>query len=190
MSPSVPHISAQLRQLIYYHLDNDLVQNALFLAGRLHGLDHRNPDAVHLLALCNLKLGRLKAAYDYSRDRAIRGVHLGCAYVFAQACLGLEIYADGIAALERARGLWSGRSHWNKHSETSRRHVPDAAAVNCLLGKLARANSDPNKATSYYVEALKLNPFMWDAFTDLCDMGVYQTIQDVGYLANTYQAQS
>ncbi|OCL14176.1 TPR-like protein [Glonium stellatum] len=172
MSPSNTCVAAQLRQLIYYHLDNDLLENALFLAGRLHGLESRSPDAAHLLALCHLRLGRLKAAYDYSRDKGLRGQHLGCAFVFAQACLGLERLADGIAALDRARGLWGGRNHWNKHSEISRRHLPDAAAVNCLLGKLWRAHGDMKKAVDCYVEALKLNPFMWDAYLDLCDTGV------------------
>lgn len=92
--------------------------------------------------------------------------------MFAQACLGLERLTDGIGALDRARGLWGGRNHWNKHSENSRRHLPDAAAVNCLLGKLWRAHGDMKKAVDCYVEALKLNPFMWDAYLDLCDTGV------------------
>lgn len=65
------------------------------------------------------------------------------------------------------------RSFADKHSETSRRHVPDAAAVNCLLGKLWKAHGDQNKAVGYYVEALKLNPFMWDAFLELCETGRY-----------------
>lgn len=29
------------------------------------------------------------------------------------------------------------------------------------------------KATEYYVESLKSNPFMWDAFLDLCDAGKF-----------------
>lgn len=115
MSPTPnPYVATQLRQLIYYHLDNDFVQNALFLAGRLHGQEPRSPDAAHLLALCNLRLGRLKAAYDYSREKGFRGHHLGCAYVFAQACLGLGRYPEGITALDRARGQWGGRNHWSK----------------------------------------------------------------------------
>jgi anaphase-promoting complex subunit 3 len=59
----------------------------------------------------------------------------------------------------------------DKHSETSRRHVPDAAAVYCLLGKLWHAYDDIKKAVDCYVEALKLNPFMWDAFLGLCNTG-------------------
>jgi anaphase-promoting complex subunit 3 len=51
--------------------------------------------------------------------------------------------------------------------------MPDAAACYCLLGKLWNAHGDTKKAVDCYIEALKLNPFMWDAFTDLCHMGAY-----------------
>lgn len=117
MSP--PGVPAQLRQLIHYHLDNGFYENALFLAGRLHGLEPRNPDACHLLALCNLRLGRYKAAHDYSKHKPHQPQHLGCAYVFAQACLGLERYEAGAHALEKVRGQWVGRNHWSKHATVS-----------------------------------------------------------------------
>jgi anaphase-promoting complex subunit 3 len=42
--------------------------------------------------------------------------------------------------------------------------------VFCLLGKLYGAYGDTQKALGLYVESLSLNPFMWDAFTALCDM--------------------
>jgi anaphase-promoting complex subunit 3 len=58
----------------------------------------------------------------------------------------------------------------DKHSDTSRRHVPDAAAGFCLLGKLYSGHGDTKKALGLYVESLQLNPFMWDAFTALCDI--------------------
>lgn len=110
-----PGVPGQLRQLIHYHLDNGFNENAVFLAGRLHALDPRNQDSAHLLALCNLRLGRYKAAHDYSKPRSNQTQHLGCAYVFAQACLALERCEAGAHALERTRGQWAGRNHWSKH---------------------------------------------------------------------------
>ena len=86
------------------------------LAGRLHALDTRNADAAHLLALCNLRLGRYKAAFEHSKTKAAQAQHLGCVYVFAQACLGLERFELGATALEKARGLWHGRNHWSKRA--------------------------------------------------------------------------
>ncbi|EAW06362.1 anaphase promoting complex subunit bimA [Aspergillus clavatus NRRL 1] len=179
MSPSISHISSQLRQLIYYHLDNNLARNALFLAGRLHAYEPRTAEASYLLALCHLQNGQVKAAYDYSRNFGSRGTHLGCSYVYAQACLDLGKYLDGVTALERSKSLWSSKNHWSKHSETRRQHLPDAAAVLCLLGKLWHAHKDFNKAVECYVESLKLNPFMWDAFQGLCETGVNVRVSNI-----------
>ena len=172
MSRSSQYVAAQLRQLIFYHLDNDFLDNALFMAERFQALEPRNPDAAHLLSLCNLRLRRYKAAYDYSLKHGNSGKHLGCSYVLAQACLALKLYSEGIIALQKVRHLRGGDSNWSKHSESTRRHLPDAAAVYCLTGKLYHGRRDLDKATDCFVDALKLNPFMWDAFTGLCDMGI------------------
>lgn len=109
---SQPHVISQLRQLLYYHLDCNLLWNALFLAGRLQAYEPRSSEAAYLLALCHLRLGQLKAAYDSSRNSGSRGTHLGCSYVFAQACLGLGRYVEGVTAIDRSRGLWSSRNSW------------------------------------------------------------------------------
>ncbi|KAL9636416.1 MAG: hypothetical protein Q9164_002836 [Protoblastenia rupestris] len=171
MAPTNPHVISQLRQLIYYHLDCNLLRNALFFAGRLHAYEPRSSEAAYLLALCHLRLGQLKAAYDSSRTSGSRGTHLGCSYVFAQACLGLDRYIEGALALDRSRGLWTVRNSWGKHTDTRRQHLPDAAAVYCLQGKLWQAHAEHHKAIECYAEALKVNPLMWDAFTALCDLG-------------------
>lgn len=71
------------------------------------------------------------------------------------------------------------RSSWNKHSESKRQNLPDAAAVYCLQGKLYYAYQDANKAIECYAEALRLNPFMWDAFLALCDLGVNLRIANI-----------
>ncbi|KAL2842447.1 hypothetical protein BJX68DRAFT_244695 [Aspergillus pseudodeflectus] len=179
MSPSTSHIASQLRQLIYYHLDNNMVRNALFLAGRLHAYEPRTSEASYLLALCYLQNGQVKAAWETSRNFGTRGTHLGCSYVYAQACLDLGKYTDGINALERSKALWASRNHWNKHSETRRQNLPDAAAVICLQGKLWDAHKEHNKAVECYVAALKLNPFMWDAFVNLCETGVDMRVSNI-----------
>nr|POF07092.1 protein bima [Quercus suber] len=171
MSPTNSIASSQLKQLIFYHIDNDLLDNANFLAGRLHALEPRNPDSSHLLALTYLRLRRFKAAFDFSQRYGATGRHLGCAYVFAQACLELGKYYEGCAALEKTRGSWVGKSDWSKHSETSRRHLPDAPAVWTLLAKLHQAHGDTRKAGDCYIEAHKANPFIWDAFDGLCKVG-------------------
>ncbi len=115
MSPPNSYVVAQLRNLIYYHLDNNHLRNALFMAGRLHAYDPRSADALHLLALCHLRLGQHKLAYECSRTVALKGAHLGCAYVFAETCVVLSDgrEKEGVTALEKTRGLWGGRNNWS-----------------------------------------------------------------------------
>ena len=179
MTSSTGIAASQLRQLIFYHLDNDFTDTANFLAGRLHTLEPRNPDASHLLALTYFRLRRLKAAYDFSHKFGANGRHLGCAYVFAQACLDLGRNTEGISALERAKSAWVGKSHWNQHSETSRRHIPDAPAVWTLLGKLWKAHGDLRQAGDCFIEAHQANAFMWDAFEGLCKIGADLKVENM-----------
>ncbi|KAI2630887.1 putative 20S cyclosome subunit [Hypoxylon sp. NC1633] len=172
MAPNISAISAQLKQIVHYHLDNLSYDNALFFAERLNTHERRSSESIYLLALCHFRLGDHQSAYETSKGAAYRGNDVSCSYIFAQCCLSLGRYKDGIVALEKSRGLWSGKSSQGKHSATSRALHPDTASATCLLGKLYRAYDDKKKAIGNFEEALKSNPFMWDAFTALCDMGV------------------
>ncbi|OAA81826.1 Tetratricopeptide-like helical [Akanthomyces lecanii RCEF 1005] len=158
---------------VYRFLDHDLIDNALFLLDRLHAQDHNNPCWIHLRSLCCLRLDRYAAAYEYSHDEATRGEHVGCVYVFAQASLQLKMYCEGISVLERV--LRSSISD----GPCTERFAPDAAAMHCLLGKLHRANGDLQRAADAYAQALLANPFMWDAFTNLCDSGVTLDLSNI-----------
>ena len=188
MAPANTCVTSQLRQLICYHLDNNLAKNALFFAERLAAYDHRSAESAYLLALCYLRLCDHASASEYSRPAGFRGTHLGCAYVFAQASLVLDKYKEGITALEKSRGLWGGKNSFGKHTQSTRNAYPDAAAVYCLLGKLYAGHNDKRKAISNFEEALKLNPFMWDAFTSLCDMGVKLNVSNIFKLSAEMEA--
>ncbi|KAF7863131.1 hypothetical protein EAF04_007214 [Stromatinia cepivora] len=166
-----PCITTQLCQLIYYHLDNNLLNNALFFAERLHAYTPKGPESSYLLSLCHLRLGDYASAFEVVKSPGNKMGNLGCAYIYAQACLALGKLKEGIVALEKNRGCWGAQNSFGKHTEYSRHPYPDASAVCCLLGKLYRAFDDKKQSISYFEDALKLNPFMWDAFTNLCDMG-------------------
>ncbi|VBB86392.1 Putative protein similar to protein bimA of Emericella nidulans [Podospora comata] len=179
MAPNSATVAALLRQTVHYHLDNFAYDSAIFFAERLQAYDPRSSESAYLLSLCHFRLGDSRSAYEISKPPGFRGVHLGCAFIFAQACFDLEKYKDGITALEKARALWATKCSIGKHSASSRSPYPDAAACSCLLGKLYRALDDKKKAVPCFEEALKANPLMWDAFTALCDMGVNVRIPNV-----------
>ncbi|EHK47477.1 hypothetical protein TRIATDRAFT_52451 [Trichoderma atroviride IMI 206040] len=179
MAPSPTAVGSLLRQVVYYHLDSGSYDNALFFAERYAAQDPRSSEAAYLYSLCHLRLGDYRSAYDASKPMGFRGVHLGCTWVFAQACLALERYKDGIAALDKAKGSWSQKNTMGKHSATTRAAYPDTPAVLCLLGKLYRGYDDKKRAVSSFEEALKLNAFQWDAFKALCDMGVKVRVPNI-----------
>ena len=183
---TTPNYTAQhLRTQIIHHLDLDLPDTAKLLAGRLHALEPRSPDSAHLLALTYYRLRRFRAAADYSQKFGSTGRHLGCAYVYAQACLQLARFQDGITALEKSKTLWSGRGHWKMQQQLKAgpqqdmRFLPDAPAVRTFLGRLWQAHGDSKKAGEYFVEAHKGNPFAWEAFEGLCKVGADLKVENM-----------
>jgi hypothetical protein len=97
-SSTKPHIHDHFRQIIWYSLDNNLVNNALFVAERLLALNDRDQDSRHLLGLCLLRAGRASSAYNITNGFR----HLGCSYIFAQSCKEMGKYREGILSLETA----------------------------------------------------------------------------------------
>ncbi|CCJ29967.1 unnamed protein product [Pneumocystis jirovecii] len=153
------HIAQQFREIIWYSLDNGLISNATFIAERLYWYDTSNADAKHLFSLCLLRSGRYLTVLYMTE-----GVkHVGCAYMYAQACLQLGKCKQGIAALEAVSSQWTK----NQHDDIYRCHLPDAAAIFCLLGHLSKKGGMVKKATDYYICSIKLNPFLWEAFDGL-----------------------
>ncbi|ROT35933.1 TPR-like protein [Sodiomyces alkalinus F11] len=171
MAPSSATITNLLRQVVYYHLDNNSYENALFFAEKLNAQDPRSSESAHLLALSHFRLGDIRSAFEISRPAATKGSNLGALWVYAQSSLRLERYREGISILEKTKDRWSGKSNLGRHSATNRSLSPDEPTVLCLLGKLYHAYDDHKRAIECFENALKLNPFMFDAFQALCNMG-------------------
>lgn len=50
------------------------------------------------------------------------------------------------------------------------------SSTQCLLARLATKGNEPLKAAEHYLEALKLNPFCWEAFEGLCAIGEFDRL--------------
>ena len=176
MSPTPSPSFTHLRHQIASNLDADLPDTANFLAARLYALEPRNPDCSHLLALTYLRLRRYRAAYDFAQKYGANGRHLGCAYVFAHACLHLgdssnnaakSYFVEGATALEKAKPTKLS----SQESTTRRLFIPDAAAIWTLQARLLQAHGDLGKAGECYIRSHKADPFIWEAFEGLCKIG-------------------
>ncbi|KEZ41550.1 hypothetical protein SAPIO_CDS7716 [Scedosporium apiospermum] len=187
MSPSNTNATTGsiLRRVIHYHLDNFSYDNALFFAERLVAQDSKAPGSTYLLALCHFRLGDFHSAFEVAKTAALKGSHLGCSWIYAQSCLRLRRYREGILVLNKCKVLWHQTSNMGKHGTTIRSPFPDAPAVLCLLGKLHLGYGDTAMAGETFDAALKLNPLMWDAFTALCAMGVNVNVPNIYKLSDT-----
>ncbi|CAO3573303.1 unnamed protein product [Mortierella alpina] len=174
-------VCQRLEHVIRYSLDQFQLRNAVFLAERLRSLTHapghsaaEQEYAQYLLAVCHYRQGSLEMAWatleDCSSPRS--------QFLFAQCCLELRRYIECNGALERLLEL----PHLPKSSATdflinrssSWNGEPDRASILNLLGHTARAQKRHQLAIKYFKEALELNPFLWEAFENLCELGAPQ----------------
>lgn len=108
-----PLVVAQFRNLIWQHLDTNMMSSAIFTAERLYAYDNKNPDSAFLLALCLFRNGQYKQAENLTK---IFLRHVGCAYLYAQCALelGASMEAMAVSALEACKRLWVGNTGWSK----------------------------------------------------------------------------
>ncbi|KAG0202639.1 anaphase-promoting complex subunit cdc27 [Mortierella sp. GBA30] len=171
-------VSQRLEHIIKHSLDRFQFRNAVFLSERLvahtHGPGHSDAEqeyAQYLLAVCHYRQGHPEMAWAVLEDRSSPRSR----YLFAQCCLDLRRYIECTGTLERllelpslprcsATDITANRnSCWNGE--------PDRAAVLNLLGHSARAQKRHQLAIKYFKEALEINPFLWEGFENLCELG-------------------
>ena len=58
----------------------------------------------------------------------------------------------------------------------------------CLMGHIHRAAGDSTRAMESYVEALKLNPYLWEAFDGLVELGASLKVENCFKASSTMRA--
>ncbi|KAF9958471.1 anaphase-promoting complex subunit cdc27 [Mortierella alpina] len=174
-------VCQRLEHLIKYSLDRFQFRNAVFLAERLRSLTHapghsatEQEYAQYLLAVCHYRQGSLEMAWatleDCSSPRS--------QFLFAQCCLELRRYVECNGALERLLELPSlpkcSATDVLTNRSTCWNDEPDRASILNLLGHAARAQKRHQLAIRYFKEALEINPFLWEGFENLCELGAPQ----------------
>ncbi|KAH3671706.1 hypothetical protein OGAPHI_000411 [Ogataea philodendri] len=164
----------QLRATIRYSLDYDLLSTAEFTSERLIAQDPTDLDSIHLYALVMYKLRRYKTAYNLTSPHSAQ--HVGCSYIFAKACLELKCEPDGISALTRTLPMWSQLA---RSEDQDSRYVPDSVACYILLAKLYESVGDVRRSALNYSQVLNFDPFIFEAFEELCKMGVKVKVNSI-----------
>ncbi|CAG8517142.1 7634_t:CDS:2 [Ambispora gerdemannii] len=162
-----PMVAPQIERMIWHSLDNYLYRNATFLAERLYAFDKENENALYLLATCHYRSGNRKNAY-----KLLQGSHSPkCVYLFAKCCLELDRAEIGREKLLSILPEVEGHDSLDIPGDPFRCDKPDESVVLCLLGALCRKTKSIDEAALHYMACLKKNPFMWEAFEALCQLG-------------------
>ena len=189
--PTGPHLINRLRQLSLQSPPATAafyarIWYALFPPG-LTG-DH---ESLHTLALCLLQAGQPYSGLHLVRDTAegrrresdeispIGGCY-GCALIVAKCCEKLGRFSEGQAVLNRAMRISGPSSELPTGSGLVRDLSTDiptpspastSASAHMLLASLSHKGKAPEHAVEQYTKALQEDPWLWEAFTGLCDIG-------------------
>ncbi|OCF36805.1 anaphase-promoting complex subunit 3 [Kwoniella heveanensis BCC8398] len=194
-SPSPTHLSRRLQQLS----QSSTPTTALFYARLYHSFfppRQEEHESLHTLALCFLQSGEPYSALHLVRDSA--GVDepddagryrpfahgltgsggksapcYGCAMIVARCCEKLGRFSEGQAVLSRAL----------KRCTPTNLTIPSpastSASAHLLLASLSHKGKAPEAAVDNYVRALQDDPWLWEAFTGLCDIGAAPSLESI-----------
>nr|CAI5866388.1 unnamed protein product [Callosobruchus analis] len=145
---------------IWHCLNHYDYADAVFLSERLYA-EVKTDESLHLLATAYFRSGLKDHAYYILKDKTDGSPK--CQYLFGICAYELEKYAEAEAAL-------LGASNMND-DEVLKEYDEQACFVWLLLGKIAAKTERKSLAIECWRKSLKLNPFLWNSFELLCDIG-------------------
>ncbi|KAJ3497688.1 hypothetical protein NLJ89_g10317 [Agrocybe chaxingu] len=172
-----PYLCQRYQSLIWSCLDADLTQTAVFHAERYFAMDRSNHESRHLYATSLFREGQ-----TYSALSLVNGAQdeqcTGCMEIKARCCKALGRHGQAREVLDR---ILSDAHYVSSASSSSRisRPFPEEAALRCRSGTAALKGNLTEKATTSFREALKLNPFLMEAFEGLCALGQAPEIDEI-----------
>ncbi|XXG87356.1 hypothetical protein AAC387_Pa11g2066 [Persea americana] len=127
-------------------------RNAIFLCERLCA-EFPSELNLQLLASCYLRNNQAYCAYHI-----LKGMQMAQSrYLFAMSCFQMHLLREAETALCPA------------HEPNA--EVPNGAAGHYLLGLIYRYTDRRKSAVDHLMQALSIDPFLWDAYKELCILG-------------------
>lgn len=146
-----------LASQIWQCLDLDLLDGAEFLAEQLVA-NSDTPDTRFMLGYVQSRRGQHSSAIITCEGHIEQ--HVGCLWVFSQACLKLDEISRGLKALDSNRALW-----WTTDKDTlfavMGRDLFSPSAFFLLYANLHN-KLDHEAALEYYTISARLNPFLFE----------------------------
>ncbi|CAE6520789.1 unnamed protein product [Rhizoctonia solani] len=167
--PAPPSATTRLVQLVKHSLEHDLARTAVFYAERLHSLTRGSHDARHLLSKALFAAGQINSALG-----VVSGTDMcwACYQLYARCSERLRKYRMAREMMERCLKLVAdGHAHGVGPLEE--------ATMHCQAGQYAMKGNLYDKAVASFKEALRLNPYLWEAFEMLGALGSFPDPSDV-----------
>nr|CAD7393243.1 unnamed protein product [Timema cristinae] len=163
------HSSKQwIKAAIWHCLNHYAYQDAIFLAERLFA-EVVSDETVFLLATCYYRSGKPGQAYSILRSKGVKSPQ--CRYLLAKCCMDLE--NCGNKRISEAEAAITGGDLGRPRSvdEIVSHFGEQACFVLLIFARICLQTERSEKASEAYRKALKLNPFLWHAFEELCNRG-------------------
>lgn len=157
------YIQEPVQAAIWHCLDHYAYADATFLAERLSA-EVDSDEALFLLATCYYRSGKTGQAYSVLRRKGPTSAK--CKFLMAKCCLDLQKLSEAESILtggdpSRSRNLEEIISEFGEH----------ACFALQILAQICLQTERGSKAAEALRRALKLNPFLWHSFEELCNCG-------------------
>ncbi|XP_051171855.1 cell division cycle protein 27 homolog [Leptopilina boulardi] len=156
-------VQEPVQAAIWHCLNHYAFPDAIFLAERLSA-EVDTEETLFLLATCYYRAGKVRQAHALLSKKTPTSPQ--CRFLLAKCCYELEKYADAEAA------IIGGYYKQIKNLDEIVTQFGDEACF-CLqvIAKIYHKLQRTVKANDAHKLALKLNPFLWHSFEELCNVG-------------------
>uniref|UniRef100_H2ZI35 Cell division cycle protein 27 homolog n=1 Tax=Ciona savignyi TaxID=51511 RepID=H2ZI35_CIOSA len=155
-----------IKNAIWHCLNHYAYKDAMFLAERLYS-EVATDEAMFLLATSYYRYGKPKVAQRLLEKHGVRQPE--CKLLYAKACWDLEHYTQAENAL--TGGSIKFKSIMNIVSSVQAEFGDSSCFALSLLGCIYRHTEREEWAEYCFTTSLKLNPFLWSSFEQLCEAG-------------------
>jgi anaphase-promoting complex subunit 3 len=172
--PTNDHLQNTLIHQLFRHFVNEFLHNssftdALFMAERWAAWFPRDDEARVAWAKCLLHNDQNRACLDVLKSSVKSPWDRMSLYLQAQACLALGMETRGQAVMDRLlREMEDGMDSLQLSDVGAN---VDLASLRLLRAKFLKSDQDTGRRLDDLTVALDSNPFSWDAFAQLCDLG-------------------
>lgn len=169
-------VQEPVQAAVWHCLNHYDYSDAIFLAERLYA-EVKSDETLFLLATAYYRKGQKDRCYHLLEESY--GNSTKCQFLFGTCAYELKKYAEAEAAL-----LESDNFTQRSLEDVVGDFGDQAAFVLLLLGKIAAKTERKSRAIETWKKALKVNPFLFSAFENLCGIGEKPIASNIFQISN------